>query len=151
MVPTLERPEFDHIEQTFDQVEQLDQTAVVVEHTLPEQAHEIQSVMRSMLSHVPPVGVTTASKLLAVDRKTVDSWAEQGLLVEAETPSSRRGFDPLRLHQVRHVVRQLRAAGRTRHLSDAIWFHLEDQAVLEREDVQEGLRQLHAGEVVEAY
>ena len=151
MVSTLERGEFDLVEETFDQVEQLDEAVVVVEQTLPEQARKIQSVMRAMLEHVPPLGVVDASKLLEVDRKTVGSWAEQGLLREVTHSSSRRRFDPLRLHQVRHVVRQLRSLGQSRNLLDAVWFRLEDQAVLDHEDLQESLRQMRDHDVVDAY
>lgn len=104
-----------------------------------------------MLSRVPPLGSVMASKLLDVDRKTIASWAEQGLLIEVDDGSPRRKFDPVRLHQVRHVVRQLREAGRSRNLLDAIWFHLEDQVLLECEDLMHSMQQMREGDVVEAY
>lgn len=152
MVSTLSRDELDEkVEATFDAVDKLDEQAVVIEQTLPEQAREIQSVMSSMLSWVPPLGAVQASKILQVDRKTITHWAEQGLLVEVDDGTPRRKFDPLRVHQVRHVVRQLREAGRSRNLLDAIWFRLEDQAVLEREDLARSLQQMRDGDVVEAY
>ncbi|TWF94841.1 MerR family transcriptional regulator [Saccharopolyspora dendranthemae] len=153
MASTLSREDLDRkVEATFDAVDKLDEQVVVIEQTLPEQAREIQSVMSSMLSQVPPLGTVLASRLLEVDRKTVAHWADQGLLVEVdEGTSHRRRFDPLRLHQVRHVVRQLRSAGQSRNLLDAIWFRLEDQAVLDREDLARSLQQLRDGDVVEAY
>ncbi|WP_345368260.1 hypothetical protein [Saccharopolyspora cebuensis] len=151
MASALER-EYERIEDTFDRAEVLDRTAVEVSWQLPEQARKIQSVMRGMLEDVPPVTVVTASRLLNINRKTVAEWADRGLLIEVRTfDGRRRHFEPIRLHQVRHVVRQLHAAGQSRHLVDTIWYHLEDQTVLDREDLRTSLQQMHDGDVVQAY
>lgn len=50
------------------------------------------------------------------------------------------------LHEVLHLVRNFRRAGRTKGLLDAVWYRLSDRALLERADLVESLEQMRRGE-----
>ena len=70
----------------------------------------------------------------------------EGLLQRAEGPSSRILLDVRRVHQVLHLVQDLRAAGRTTGLLDEVHRRLVDATWLEREDLDESSAQLRRPE-----
>ncbi len=117
-----------------------------------DQARRVGSVVHDMLRTMPPVRVPIASTLLGLTEQAVRSWAKHGVLVAADTAATPRlVLDPERLHEVMHLVQDLRDAGtRSQELRDAVWFHLEDSALHEREDLQESLVQLRNGDTVPA-
>jgi hypothetical protein len=121
-----------------------------VAQTLDEERREplIQAV-RGILSRVGPVRVTFASELLSLSEKTVYEWVAEGVLTEAGGEHKRKLLDPERLHDVLHMVAYLRAAGKKRGLLDAACRRRQDQALLDRPDLQESLEQMRRGEVVE--
>lgn len=76
----------------------------------------------------------------------MQAWTKEGVLQRAKGPSSRVLLDVRRVHQVRHLVDDLRAAGRTTRLLDEVHRRLVDATWLEREDLSESLGQLRRGE-----
>lgn len=147
---TLERERCE-IHRLFDQVERLEDLRERLASRLSDdEAEEMAAAVDQALDELQPVRVPIASDLLELDDKTVRSWLRDGLLTEADTTSSRTHLDPKRLHEVLHLVRELRETGKTRGLLDAVWFRLQDQALLDREDLAESLEQMHRGEVVKA-
>jgi len=86
---------------------------------------------------VRPVRVSIAADLLKLSEPTVRAWAREGLLRRAsKSKSPRLLLDPSRLHEVIHLVADLRRAGRTSGLLEAVGHRLADRAVLEREDLR---------------
>lgn len=104
------------------------------------------SVIDRTLKATPPVRPAVAARVLGLTEKTVRHWADEGVLTLKQATATRRGVDPARLHAVLHLVRDLRAAGQTRGLLDEVWRRLNDQALLDREDLQESLAQMRLGE-----
>jgi hypothetical protein len=52
------------------------------------------------------------------------------------------------VHQVSHVLREIRADGLDRELLEHVWRRLEDQALLGRADLRESIDQMQRGDVV---
>lgn len=113
-------------EATFDRVEALERVA----STLPEgdpRRLELTALAMAFIEDLGAVRPRVAGALLGLNEKTVRAWAAEGVLdIVVEEP--RLLLDPVRLHEVSHVVRQLRDAGQTRGLLDAVFRHLADQA-----------------------
>jgi hypothetical protein len=55
-------------------------------------------------------------------------------------------LDASRLHEVLHLVSDLRRAGKNRGLLDEVHRRLSDQSLLERTDLATSLEQMHRGE-----
>lgn len=147
---TLERERCE-MRRLFAQVERLEGLHERLASRLSDdEADEMEAAVVQALDELQPVRVPIASDLLDLDDKTVRSWLREGLLTEVDTTSSRTHLDPKRLHKVLHLVRELREAGKTRGLLDAVWYRLQDQALLDREDLAESLEQMRRGEVVKA-
>jgi DNA-binding transcriptional MerR regulator len=127
---------FDNIETVEDVAKSLDK----------ESRERLLVAAWQLLAEVGPVRPRIAAGLLGVSERTVRSWISEGVLTPAEAPSRRLQLDPARLHEVMHIVRDLRAAGKDRNLLDALWYRLRDQALLEREDLTESLQQMRRGE-----
>jgi hypothetical protein len=84
--------------------------------------------------------------LLSLSEKTVRGWADEGVLTRAEGSFSRLLLDMVRVHQVMHLVRDLRAAGKTAGLLDEVHRRLVDATWLNREDLAESLEQMRRGQ-----
>jgi hypothetical protein len=84
-----------------------------------------------------------AARLLGLSEKTVRAWADAGVLVVARR-SRRRLLDVRSVHAVGHLVSELWAAGQDRDRLDQVWRHLEDSALLDREDLRESLERYPA-------
>ncbi|MFC5099577.1 hypothetical protein [Kibdelosporangium philippinense] len=103
----------------------------------------------SRLDNLRPVIVAV---LLELSEPTVRAWLKDGVFLEAslegdETSATIR-LDPIRVHQVLHLVKDLRAQGKKRHLVELIWAKLQDEALLEREDLRQSLEQFRSGDTV---
>jgi len=86
-----------------------------------------------------------AADLLDLTEKTVRAWASEGVLLVSEQEPTMR-LEPRRVHEVMHLVREIRRIGRTRGLLDEVHRRLTDQALLERDDLVESLDQVVRGE-----
>ncbi|SDJ80960.1 MerR HTH family regulatory protein [Actinopolyspora mzabensis] len=148
---TTKQRERDELFDQFQRVEELEEVAEQASAQLdPTQLERLRSVARRTLAGIKPVRVSLASELLDLDEKTIRSWTEEGVLTEADTASTRRLLDPERLHEVLHIVRELRASGKRADLLDAVWWKLSDQAVLDREDLADSLAEMRSGDVHKA-
>lgn len=87
-----------------------------------------------------------AAQLHGLSDKTVRAWVEQGVLLAADTSSPRLLLDAERVHDVLHLVKDLRAAGASVGLLDEVQRRLVDASWLDRADLAESLAQLQRGE-----
>ncbi|MCX5016607.1 helix-turn-helix domain-containing protein [Streptomyces sp. NBC_00555] len=142
MTQTLDREEA-QVRALFDRVERVEAVAEQIEEQQPANASELRHVAEDALSNAEPIRVKTAASLLDLSDRTVRAWVEEGVLALASEHPKR--VDPVRLHQVLHLVRDLRAAGRSRDLLSAVWYRLQDAALLDREDLAASLGQLREG------
>lgn len=111
-----------------------------------ERRSRLLRVADSVLSTCDPIRVSVAAELLGLSQPTVRAWVEQGILSAARTDSPRLLLDPHRLHEVMHLITDLREAGTVRGLHEAVWHRLMDQALLGRSDMIDSLAQMGRGE-----
>ncbi len=133
-------------QETWERVEEIEAIA----GTLPEADDRRARLLRlaqKELAASAPVRPRIAAALLGVTEKTVRAWVGEGVLTAVAT-SPRLLLEPGRLHEVVHLVRDLRAAGATRGLLDEVYRRLADQALLEDPDLIESLAQMRRGEAV---
>ncbi len=128
----------------FSRVEQIEDVANTLAADDPRR-RTLSHVVRQELSAAEAVRPVIAAGLLELTEKTVRAWVHEGVLT-ARTERPRLLLDPARLHDVWHLVRELKAAGQHRGLLDEVYHRLADAALLEREDLQLGLEQMRRGE-----
>lgn len=129
---------------TWERVEEIEAIAASLPEA-DERRARLMSVAQKELAAAALVRPRIAASLLGVTEKTVRAWAEQGVLTTGAT-SPRLLLEPARLHQVVHLVRDLRAAGATRGLVDEVYRRLADQELLQDADLVESLAQMRRGE-----
>jgi len=132
------------VRELLDRVEELEDIAA----SMPEQDDRrtrLICVARETLRDVGPVRPVVAASLLELNEKTVRAWSDEGVLLKA-SESPRLLLDAEQVHRVWHLLRELRAAGKTRGLLDEVYRRLSDGALLERPDLQESLKQMRRGE-----
>ncbi|MFC6089241.1 hypothetical protein [Saccharothrix lopnurensis] len=114
------------IRDLFEQVQEIEEVASSLSED-DERRLKLNGVVAKALRGAPPVRPVVAGELLALTEKTVKAWAREGVLaVHSREP--RLLLDPTRLHEVLHVVADLRRAGRARGLLDEVHRRLGDQA-----------------------
>lgn len=133
------------IRSLFEHVEQVEAVAETMPETDARRSRLLASA-RGVLTQVDPIRPRIAALLLRLSERTIRTWATEGVLTAASTSSRRLVLDPERVHEVMHVVRELRQAGRDRNLLEAVWHRLSDQALRDREDLSESITQMRRGE-----
>lgn len=142
---TLERRN-DQVKGIFGRVEEIEEIAEELADREPAAVAKLQRVAGSAVASAGPVPLSVAAELLQLSVRTVATWADQGVLeIVARRP---KRVDPVQLYKVKHLVEELRAAGRNRDLVTAVWHRLQDQAVLERDDLAESLEQFRRGKKI---
>lgn len=134
------------IRSLFERVETIEEVA----DTLPEdddRRTKLLAVSRETLAEEGTVRPVIAAKILGLSEKTVRAWAVAGLL-SARQHAPRLLLDVPSVHAVSHVLREIRADGLGRDLLEHVWRRLEDQALLDRADLQESIEQMRRGDVV---
>jgi DNA-binding transcriptional MerR regulator len=111
-----------------------------------ERRRTLESVVVASLRAAPPIRPGVAALLLDLSERTVRAWAHEGVLRPARTESPRLLLDPERLHDVLHLVRDLREAGRTTGLLDEVHRRLVDATWLDREDLIDSVAQMRRRE-----
>ncbi|WCD91342.1 hypothetical protein KPP03845_200303 (plasmid) [Streptomyces xanthophaeus] len=144
MTRTLEREEI-KVKRLFDRLEKVEEVAEKIARREPDEAASLRGVVQETLAEAGPVRVSVAAALLEFSDHTVRTWIEEGLLTAVAKRPLR--VDPARLHQVLHLVRDLRDAGHKRGLLDAVWYRLQDSALLERGDLQQSLAEMREGDL----
>lgn len=132
------------IRDLFEQIEEIEEVAL----TLSEddvRRHKLAGVVARALRQAPPIRPVVAGELLDLTEKTVKAWAREGVLaISSQEP--RMLLDAERLHEVLHLVSDLRRAGKNRGLLDEVHRRLSDRALLDRTDLAASLEQMHRGE-----
>ncbi|GAB3901871.1 hypothetical protein ACFQ1S_00115 [Kibdelosporangium lantanae] len=138
--------ELERLESHLNTIEEIEDIAAATDDSTART--RLAELADRMLDQLPAVRVTTAATLLKISRPTTYAWVGEGVLQTVDTgPSDRQLLEPRRLHRVWHLLRQVRAEGvKNSRLLDAIWFRLQDQAVLDRPDLLESLEQMRRGE-----
>lgn len=133
----------------FGIIEELETVASAVDSSA---ARVLRRIADQMIDELGPIRISVAASLLQLSTPTVRLWASRGVLTPTDatgSPVSR--LDPHRLHEVLHLVSDLRDQGaKSQALLDEVWHRLDDQATLERRDLQEGLEAMRSGDVVDA-
>jgi hypothetical protein len=132
------------IRSLFERVEEVEEVA----RSLPEgdeRRIRLLSVSNATLADEATVRPVIAARLLGLSEKTVRAWADQGALVVSRR-APRLLLDVKSVHDVSHLIRELRAAGKDRDLLDEVWRRLDDNALAGREDFRESLGQMRRGE-----
>lgn len=134
-----------HAAELMERVETLESVA----RSLPEQDERRQRLLALVerdLTSAAPLRPRVAAELLGLSEKTIRAWVEEGVLLAAETSSPRLLLDVARVHEVLHLIEDLRAAGTTKGLLDEVYRRLVDATWLEHDDLQESLAQMRRGE-----
>jgi DNA-binding transcriptional MerR regulator len=124
------------------------ETVEDVARTLPEDDERrarLLDVSNAALQDEGTIRPVIAARLLGLSEKTIRTWASQGVLATAQrTP--RLLLDPRSVHEISHIVRELRSLAGTADLLDEVWRRLNDAALLERADLQESIAQMQRGQ-----
>ncbi|CAN5242187.1 hypothetical protein BH24ACT10_BH24ACT10_15780 [soil metagenome] len=125
------------------------ETLESVARSLPDQDDRRSRLLRLVekdLASAAPLRPRVAAQLLGLSEKTVRAWVDEGVLLVADTSSPRLLLDVERVHDVLHLVKDLRAAGATVGLLDEVHRRLVDAAWLDRADLAESVEQMRRGE-----
>ncbi|WP_330272331.1 hypothetical protein OG205_35995 [Lentzea sp. NBC_00516] len=132
-----------HIRDLFDTIEELEAVASSLSAD-DERRHRLDGVVAKTLRQAPPVRPVVAGELLDLTEKTVKAWAREGVLaIHSQEP--RMLLDTVRLHEVLHLVSDLRRGGKTRGLIDEVHRRLSDQSLLDRQDLASSLDEMRSG------
>ena len=132
-----------HIRDLFETIEELESVASSLAED-DERRHKLDGVVARTLRQAPPVRPVVAGELLDLTEKTVKAWAREGVLaIHSQEP--RMLLDTVRLHEVLHLVSDLRRAGKTRGLIDEVHPRLSDQSLLDRSDLASSLDEMRSG------
>jgi hypothetical protein len=132
------------IRDLFEQIEEIEEVALTL-HEDDVRRHKLAGVVARALRQAPPIRPVVAGELLDLTEKTVKAWAREGVLaISSQEP--RMLLDAERLHEVLHLVADLRRAGKSRGLLDEVHRRLSDLALLDRTDLAASLEQMHRGE-----
>ena len=134
-----------HALELMSRVETLESVA----HSLPvgdERRAQLLDLVLKDLAAAPPMRPRVAAELLGLSEKSVRAWVAQSVLLRAETTSPRLLLDVQRVHDVLHLINDLREAGNTTGLLDEVYRQLVDASWLDRSDLRESLEQMKRGE-----
>jgi hypothetical protein len=136
----------------FAHVERLEEIAAGLDERDAPAARKLYELADEVVSAVSPVRISIAADLLKVSRVTVQAWCRRGVLKAAEPSKvAVRTLDPHRLHDVLHLVKELRELGeKPGGLAEQVWYRLEDRALADSEELQKGLEAWRSGDVVDA-
>jgi hypothetical protein len=132
------------IRNLFDRIEEVEDVA----NSLPEaddRRRRLLDVSNATLAEEATIRPVIAAKLLGLSEKTIRAWADQGVLVVSQR-APRLLLDVVSVHEVSHLIRELRTAGRDRDLLDEVWRRLNDDALADRDDFRESLSQMRRGQ-----
>ncbi|NQW73183.1 MAG: hypothetical protein HQ453_10665 [Actinobacteria bacterium] len=129
--------------QRFELAERLETLAVSLPD--PSQQAEQRKIALELINELGPLRLTIVGKILGLMDKTAREWAREGALrIEIHDP--RMLIDPLSVHTVFHLVKELRAASQTRGLLASVSRRLANAALLESTDLQGSLGHMRHGQ-----
>ena len=104
----------------------------------PAQRAEQRQIALEIINDLGPLRLVIVGKLLDLMEKTAREWAKEGALrIEIHDP--RILIDPLTVHSVRQLMKDLRAAGQTRLLLASVSQIISERAALESTDPEGNL------------
>lgn len=144
------RDEADRLLALFDVIETIREVAESMQDG-DQRRERLTRVQSHLLAVVDPVRPGAAGVVLGLSAGTVRFWTREGVLTTANAAGadarSRPRLDPVRLHTVWRLVREIRtAAASSPSVIDAVYRRLADEALLAHPDVQIGLDQMRRGE-----
>lgn len=134
-----------HAVELMERIETLESVA----HSLPEgdkRRSQLLDIVEKDLATATPLRPRVVGRLLGLSEKTVRAWVEEGVLLRAETSSPRLLLEVERVHDVLHLIKELREAGNTFGLLDEVYRQLIDASWLERGDLRESVEQMRRDE-----
>ena len=131
------------IRDLFSAIEEIEEVASSMAAD-DERRHKLVGVVNRTLRQAPPVRPVVAGELLDLTEKTVKAWAREGVL-QIHSQEPRMLLDTVRLHEVLHLVSDLRRAGKNRGLLDEVHRRLSDQSLLDRADLATSLAEMRSG------
>jgi hypothetical protein len=136
--------EENRVRKLFELVEEVEEVA----NSLPEadeRRRRLLSVSNAALAEEATIRPVIAARLLGLSEKTIRAWADQGVLVVSRR-APRLLLDVMSVHEVSHLIVELRTTGRDRDLLDKVWHRLNDDALSDRGDFRESLSQMRRGQ-----
>jgi len=119
-----------HALELMARVETLESVAL----SLPEgdvRRAQLLELAEKDLAAAAPMRPRVAAELLGLSEKTVRAWVEENVLLRAETSSPRLLLDVQRVHDVLHLINDLRHAGNATGLLDEVYRQLVRASRLE--------------------
>jgi DNA-binding transcriptional MerR regulator len=132
------------IRNLFERIEEVEDVA----NSLPEadeRRRRLLSMSNATLAEEATIRPVIAARLLGLSEKTIRAWADQGVLAVSQR-APRLLLDVMSVHEVSHLIRELRAVGRDRDLLDEVWHRLNDDTLADRDDFRESLSQMRRGQ-----
>ena len=118
--------ETDFVIQRFELAERLEAFADNLPD--PSQQAEQRKISLEIINELGPLRLVVVGKLLGLMEKTAREWAKEGALrIEIRDP--RVLIDPLSVHTVFHLLKELRAAGQTRLLLSSVTRRLAREGI----------------------
>jgi hypothetical protein len=132
------------IRSLFERVEAVEEVARTLGDD-DERRAKLLAVTNATLADEGTIRPVIAARLLGLSEKTVRAWAAHGVLAVAQR-SPRLLLDVRSVHEISHVIRELRSLGKDRDLLDEVWRRLSDTALLTHDDLRESIEQMRRGE-----
>ncbi len=132
------------IRSLFERVEVVEEVAQSLADD-DERRAKLLAVSKAALADEGTIRPVIAARLLGLSEKTVRAWVTHGVLAVAQR-SPRLLLDVSSVHEISHIVRELRSLGKDRDLLDEVWHRLDDEALLERDDLIESIGQMRRGD-----
>ena len=103
---------------------------------------ELMAAVESDLADAAPLRPRIAAQMLKLSERTVRAWVQKGVLKRADVRSPRLLLDVGRLHEVFHLVHDIRDQENPGSLLEEVLRRLVDATWLDREDLAESLDQM---------
>lgn len=107
---------------------------------------ELLRLAANDLATAAPLRPRVVATLLGLSERTVRAWVGHGVLLSVEVDSPRLLLDVERVHEVLHLLKDMRELGQTAGLLDEVHRRLVDGTWLERDDLIESIEQMRRGE-----
>src|SRR5262245_14680845 len=117
----------DRIRHLFEQVERIEAVAKTRDEA-DERRTQLLAAVHDLVAMAGAIRPVIAASLLELSDRTVRTWTREGVLKAAGTEPNLT-LDPLRVHEVMHLIHDLRAAGQDRNLLDAVWYRPRDDGL----------------------
>jgi len=129
----------------LERVEKIERVAGTLSDEDPRRL-DLMSAVKSDLAAAAPLRPLIAARMLELSEKTVRTWAAKGVLKRASGHSRRLLLDPQGVHEVLHLVREIRQHKDSASLLEEVQRRIADATWLSRSDLADSLDQMNRGE-----